>query len=132
MITKAALLLFRGEGKSKELMFVRSKKPFFVFPGGKQEEGESVEQALVREIKEELLCELKDVSSLGKVNGATPDGREIEMYLYTATLVGKPVPTSEIKEIEWLDKKTALARRSEMTPMTLDKVIPFLDSHKYW
>lgn len=132
MITKAALLLLRVKGKSKELMFVRSNKPFFVFPGGKQEDGESIEQALEREIKEELSCGIANISRLGRVVGSTPDGRRMEMYLYTATLVGKPTPSSEIKEIEWMNKSTALERSAEMTPMTLDKVIPFLDYHKYW
>ena len=133
MIIKAGLLLFRDGQDAKELMFVRAhNKPFYVFPGGKQEEGETIEEALVREIQEELSATISDVEKLGKVTGQTPDGRDLEMHLFTANLLNEPKASSEIDEIHWLDRKSALANKSIMTPMTLNHVMPFLDKNGIW
>ena len=133
MIIKAALLLFRDNKDTKELMFVRPYgKPYYVFPGGKQEEGESIEQALAREIREELSASIDSIHKLGVVNGQTPDGRDLEMHLFTAELLGEPTAAAEIAEIFWLDRKSTLKNKHLMTPMTLDHVIPFLDKNHMW
>lgn len=42
-------------------------KDYWEFPGGKLEKGESKENALIREIKEELLADIKINKYLGKV-----------------------------------------------------------------
>lgn len=130
MITKAGLILMRGEKPNREMMFVRAVgKPHFVLPGGKQEPGETVEEALARELREELGCESLDYHKLGEVQGFTPDGRELIIHLYSAVLVGEPRPSSEIGEIEWMDEKQIHDHRDVMTPMTLTKVLPFLKAH---
>ena len=109
------------------MMFVRAvNKPHFVLPGGKQEPGETIEEALARELREELDCDSKDYRKLGRVQGHTPDGRDLIIHLYSATLVGEPKPSSEIREIEWMDEKGIFARREAMTPMTMTKIVPFL------
>jgi 8-oxo-dGTP diphosphatase len=133
MITKAALLLFRNQGTDKELLFVRPhNKPYYVFPGGKQEEGETIIQALHRELLEELAVGLTGIKEIGTVTGATPDGRPLEMHLFTAEVVGKPRPESEIAEVEWLTRASATDRAGEMTPITLEKVFPFLEQQQLW
>lgn len=131
MIVKAALLTFRND--KKELLFVRPKgRAYFIFPGGKQDAGETVEEALERELDEELGCTAENVSKLGVVNGKTPDGREIEMHLYGAELVGNPKPQAEIVELKWMTRDEALQNASEMTPMTLEHVLPFLAAQTIW
>lgn len=133
MITKAALLLFRTPETAKELMFVRAKgKEHYVFPGGKQEAGETIAEALQRELKEELGTSARNVRSLGEVTGVTPDGRPLTMHLYTGELEGKPTPMSEIEEIHWLSLDAIAANHAVMTPMTLEHVLPFLAQHKLW
>lgn len=133
MITKAALLLFRGNQGSKELLFARVKnKPFFVFPGGKQEEGETIDEALQRELQEELGTQATNVEKLGVVLGQTPDGRDMEMHLYSANLLGEPHPESEIEEIVWMSKEDIENRVGVMTPMTLYHVLPFLSDRAIW
>lgn len=133
MIIKAGLLLFRDGQDATELMFVRPhNKPFYVFPGGKQEDGETVEKALVREIEEELSATINNINKLGVVTGQTPDGRDMEMHLFTANLLNVPHASSEIAEIHWLSRKSALADKSIMTPMTLDHVMPFLAEKSIW
>ncbi len=44
-----------------------SKKGFYKLPGGGIEDGESVEDALIRETKEETGCEIKNIRPLGKI-----------------------------------------------------------------
>lgn len=133
MITKAALLLFRDNSGIKELLFVRAKtRDYFIFPGGKQEENETIDEALQRELIEELGTQVQYVDKLGVVLGVTPDGRDMEMHLYSAKLLGEPHPQAEIEEIAWMSKSEVENRTQQMTPMTLDHVLPFLDSNGIW
>ena len=133
MITKAALLLFRDNQGKKELLFARAKgKPFYVFPGGKQEADETIEEALQRELQEELGTQALDVKKLGVVTGQTPDGREMVMHLYSGELQGEPHPQAEIEEIAWMSQDTVAEKQALMTPMTLDHVLPFLKAQNIW
>jgi 8-oxo-dGTP pyrophosphatase MutT (NUDIX family) len=133
MITKAALLLFRDNQGKKELLFARAKdKSFYIFPGGKHEADETVEEALQRELQEELGTHVLDVKKLGIVNGQTPDGREMEMHLYSGELQGEPYPQAEIEEIAWMSHDAIAEKSDLMTPMTLDHVLPFLKTQNTW
>lgn len=133
MISKAALLLFRDNQGEKELLFAREKgKPHYVFPGGKQKDNETIEEALQRELQEELGTKASDVVKLGTVMGHTPDHREMEMHLYSGKLQSQPTPNSEIEEIMWMSSGDILAKQDSMTPMTLEHVMPFLKTQSIW
>lgn len=133
MITKAALLLFRDNRGQKELLFAQEAgKDYFAFPGGKQEAGETIDQTLQRELLEEFGAQATDVRKLGVVCGQTPDGRDIEMHVYTGELQGEPQPQGEIEAIAWLTKEGVRTRPDDMTPMTLDHVVPFLEAEGIW
>lgn len=133
MVTKAALLLFRNNAGRKELFFCKPKgKPYFVFPGGKQEDGESIDQALQRDLQEELGTKVLQVEKLGIVEGHTPDGRAMQMHLYTGELSGDPRPQAEIEGIAWIGREGILRQADAMTPMTMEHVLPFLAQQGIW
>ena len=55
---RASAVIVKGE----QILFLRRVKPereYFIFPGGGVEKGESIEEALLREVKEELSLEVK-------------------------------------------------------------------------
>jgi len=82
-------------------------KDKYYIPGGKRENGETDEQALYREIKEELSVELKhDTMKLVGVFQAQAHGHVtgtiVKMTCYTADFTGQLKADSEIEEINWL------------------------------
>lgn len=104
-IDKIALI----EIRNGQILSTRSKgKTKYYFPGGKREPGETDEQSLVREIKEELAVDiLTDSMSYVGTFEAQADGKEagvmVKMTCYAAAYEGEAVPSSEIEEIRWLN-----------------------------
>ena len=71
------------------------------FPGGKVEVGESREEALVREIEEELVAEIHGLQYLMKVEHSYPDFYLI-MHAFTCALKGGEVELREHVGLKWL------------------------------
>lgn len=76
------------------LLLKRKKSPeagHWSIPGGRVEFGETVEAAIVREIKEELGCDAKVVSSLGVTNHIVEDeGVHWVSPRFLVVIVGEP------------------------------------------
>jgi 8-oxo-dGTP diphosphatase len=87
-------------------------------PGGKLEPGESVDQAAVREIGEELGCAIEVTGSL---DGSSRIGDGLVLRVVLARLAsGDPVP-SEHDAVRWL-------RAGELDEVTWAEAdVPFLD-----
>ena len=111
------------------LLIVRKKgTPSYILPGGKPEQGENDSQTLVREIQEELGCELnpQSIEFLGSFSDSAADllNTKVTIRLYAAQLVGDPSPRAEIETIKWycpnFDSDYSLA------PSLRNQIVPFL------
>ena len=82
----AAIILENDKGEF--LLYLRDNKPDIPFPdhwdliGGHVEEGETPEEALIREVKEELDIDLKDYTFYKKYECLTGDAYENIKYIY--------------------------------------------------
>ncbi len=98
--------------KDRKILSTRSKgKDAWYIPGGKREQGESDQEALVREIKEELTVDLlpETLSYLGTFKAQAhgkPEGVFVQMTCYTGNYKGELKPSSEIEEMAWLTSDT--------------------------
>ena len=113
-----------------KLLLVRShNKSLFYLPGGKRDAGESDQQALVREISEELSVTLientiKPVGIyLGPADGKT-DGTQVQLSCYRADYHGELKPAEEIAELGWFSyesmEKVSVAAQQVMQSLKSD------------
>lgn len=101
MKTIAAIILENDKGEF--LLALRDSKPGIPFPnhwdliGGHVEEGETPEQALVREYKEELDLDLKEYTFYKKVECLKGDAYDNIKYIYSGKI---NIPIEEITLLE--------------------------------
>ena len=80
------------DGKDVLLMFRRRLangvfKEYYAIPGGMQEKNETIEECIIREIREEFQIDIEIISYLGKVEDVENSG-----YIYSARkLFGNPI-----------------------------------------
>jgi len=85
----------------KILIAQRAKDGFWEFPGGKIDEGETPEQCVVREMKEELNVDIKIKKFLGLIEGVYR-GIPMEVHAFLATLNGGAMALNVHKDAKWL------------------------------
>lgn len=73
------------------------------FPGGKVEEGERPEDAVIREVKEELQLDINPVASIGRVVYEYPDSTVDLTLFHCAHIDGLPI-LKEHNDLSWTDK----------------------------
>lgn len=78
-------------------------KDWWEFPGGKMEAGETPEEALVREIREELSAEISVDELLCTVEYQYP-AFFLKMYCYLCSLVTETLHLNEHEAAKWLTK----------------------------
>jgi len=97
----AAIILENDKGEF--LLYLRDNKPDIPFPdhwdliGGHVEEGETPEEALIREVKEEIDIDLKDYTFYKKYECLTGDAYENIKYIYYGKI---NLPIEEITLLE--------------------------------
>ena len=91
------LCVQRGENK---LPYISKK---YEFPGGKIEQGESREETIKREIREELNMEISVIKEFMTVNHEYPDFF-LKMHSYICSCENTSVTLSEHIDYKWLSK----------------------------
>lgn len=76
----------------------------YEFPGGKVEENETNEEALLREIKEELNLEIQIEKHIITVDHTYPDFK-ISMHTYLCDSNNREITLNEHVNQKWLDKE---------------------------
>ena len=99
-------------------------KDWWEFPGGKMEEGESPEEALCREIKEELSAEIQIDRFLHTVEYDYPKFH-LTMHCYICSLLGDALHLNEHESARWLTRDDIysvkwLPADEELLPMIAD------------
>lgn len=74
------------------------------FPGGKLEVGETPEDALVREIKEEFNADIKVEGFVGENIHHYPE-KDIKLMFYKARLIGENIEALEHEDFKWITKE---------------------------
>ncbi len=103
-IHKIAAMVIKN---NKFLMVRKTGKEIWTNLGGKPEAGETKEEALLREIKEELDCEAEIVKYLGEFeNKAALDDAIIHLSVYQVKLIGEPkISDDELEEFKYISKE---------------------------
>jgi 8-oxo-dGTP diphosphatase len=107
--------------KDRKVLYLRSRgKDLFFNPGGKREMNETDEEALIREIKEELSVDLlpetiKHIETFTAQAAGKPEGVLVESKCYEAKHTGELVASNEIEELSWftsqdMDRTSAVGK----------------------
>lgn len=97
--------------------------PTWFKPGGKPEPGESLEQALRREVREELATEIGPLTHMGRfvTQAANEPGHTLIADMFLGDLLGEPLPSAEISELAW--KSRDELREGPTAPLILDYLL---------
>ncbi len=107
------------ELKDRRILETRSYgKDTWYIPGGKRDENETDEQALVREVKEELQVDLipdaiKHYGTFEAQAHGKAEGMVVRMTCYTAKYEGTLSPSAEVEKMDWFD----YSKRAMVSPV---------------
>ena len=77
---------------------------YWEFPGGKREPGETIEQCLRRELREELAIEIQPVHALSTVDHDYPRGR-IRLHPWVCTLERGEPQLLAVQRVLWVEPR---------------------------
>ena len=100
VVENRLLIAQRSENMSSALLWE--------VPGGKVEDGESDQEALKRELKEELAIEVEVHNFVG-MSSVVVGMKEIEMYVYRCAIQKGEPQAIEHKQLMWADESKLLS-----------------------
>ena len=106
MINVVAAIIKNGEGKIliTQRNLKKSQGGLWEFPGGKIEKGETREEAIIREIKEELTIEINVESYLGEKVFEHPE-KSINLIALNCRVKSGNIYLTEHEEARWVEKE---------------------------
>jgi 8-oxo-dGTP pyrophosphatase MutT (NUDIX family) len=115
--------------RAGRLLLVRKRDTvMFMQPGGKFEPGETSEEALIRELKEELGFELAagDFEFVGRFHAAAAneEGHRVDCDVHFTVVETEGVVAAEIEELMWVDPFDMDHVR--LAPLTAEVMRPYI------
>ena len=108
----AYVLLFDEQEKNILMVKNKAKGPsYYTLPGGAVEKGETLEEAAIREVKEETGLEV-EINGIFTVSEAffVERGHHAIFFTFSGKIIGGEITISlpeEIEEVTWMKPKTA-------------------------
>ena len=106
MINVVAGIIYRDDGKFliAQRNLNKSQGGLWEFPGGKVELGETCEEALTREIREEMAADIEVYECVGEKVHHYPE-KDIRLIFYKAKLLSDDVTLLEHEDCKWITKE---------------------------
>lgn len=107
------------EIRDRKVLETRSYgKDTWYIPGGKRDVGETDEQTLIREMKEELSVDIipESITHYGTFEAQAhgkPEGTMVRMTCYRGTYKGELRPAAEVEKMDWFD----YSKRNDVSPV---------------
>ena len=106
MINVVAGIIYRDDGKFliAQRNLNKNQGWLWEFPGGKLEPGETCEEALAREIREEMAADIEVLECVGENIHHYPE-KDIKLVFYKAKLLSDDVTLLEHEDCKWITKE---------------------------
>ena len=95
------------------------------FPGGKVEEGESFEDSVIREAKEETNLDIKNPKLVGIITWITDDSKDVGLIYETSEFAGELIEENREGTLSWMDYEEF--KKIPEKSMSMDKILGIYD-----